>query len=126
MVLNYLWNRFPKAMATKDQNSQLLWQEMKDSEFERFLKVAKRFYGFRAYGSCAIAALGFIGSFFSLFISVSPFPLIFFMICSVVGVLLSLETCGSYFYPNGLHDYESGRRKHLCELYKKMSQKQDE
>ncbi len=120
IVFNYLWCHFPEVMATKNQDPKLLRQEIGNSEFEKILKVAKRFYGFRVYASWTILAASFIGTVLSsdLLILDPVLATISFAICLGIGCPLLVITHDPYFSPDSLSIYEQDRRDYLRSLYK--------
>ncbi len=120
LAFNYLWRKFPETMATKNQNPQFLRQEMGEMEFERVLKVAKRFYGFWAYASCAMMAISFIG------LGLEPhfgelFAVISGSICLLDCPFLVL-TWFPYFSPDDhLSVDKEARREYLISLYQNQN-----
>ena len=126
LVFNYLWRYFPETMATKEQNPQLLRQEMGESEFKRILKLAKRFYSFRTFlwfvPTITITTSTILVS-LSLGIDYIPLPL-FFDTLSLICVFLG---CSFLYSPEFLGQFTKIRRKHLIELYQnQVPKKQNE
>lgn len=125
MVFNYLWRCFPEIMTIKNQNPKLLRKEIVDSEFERILKVAKRFYGFRAYSSIALM----VGSFIVAFLSSSYEEFEFLTMISFSIMLFSVFplvlTCSSYFSPKDSARDEENRRRYLRSLYQNTQSKKN-
>lgn len=124
MVFNYLWRYFPETMATKNQSPILLHQKIGDIEFKRILKVAKRFYGFRFYASCALMGISFVGIILSSSLNLNFLAAFFGPICLASTIPLVI-TWGPYLDPGHLSVNETDRRIYLCELYQnKMLEKQ--
>lgn len=125
MVFNYLWHRFPEVMATKNQDPQLLRQEIECSEFEKILKTARRFYGFRASVAGVVAAGSVSATIFST-IFITPHILIFGIPFSIFTIMLaSAYPITSYFNPDDRTEANSDKRKKLQELYQNTQKKNE-
>lgn len=127
MVFNYFWHHFPEVMATKDQNPNALCWEIGDSEFKKTLKAAKRFYGFKAYGSLTVLTLGFIGTNLGIAIGSASAALTSFAITLGIGCIFSVLTWSDYFNPGefNLTVAEYDRREYMLNLYQNTRQKNE-
>lgn len=114
MVFNYLWHRFPEAMAARNYNPTIIRQASGDSEFERILKAARRYYGSWVVGSSVMLAGNTAATVLNIEFSF-PLFIISFLMLSFSSFVFGSAT---NYYLHPAYAANIDKRKKLQELYK--------